>query len=483
MSLFPIGFSLKYQIEPWCLLLILCNVIFTLKEVVIDWAREKHKSLLHKLRADEEFRNETVDVFITIVNEPIDIIEASIVSALNIEWSKKIYLLDDGANKKHEELAARLGVNYIKRTDRFQYKAGNINNALALTSSSYILILDADTIVAKDIIRKALQLFDETTWAIQFNGVPRNLDAISFPVNDPNGKWFDIKHGICNINTLANLFGVATWRGSGALIKRSCLEEIGGIKGKTTVEDTETSLEFLDKTKYKLKYIFDESCYSILDPIDHVAYLKQRTRWSLGRISIFFKYHLGFIFKKKLDFKQTMILIAYRNDFFAHLFKQLLILYAVTRVAGREYASLYIAALALLPFLEAIGESFIFKVMYGRYVTAKLFYDYYFTSITIRSSFLYLMQHLTGKDEVFELTPKVRTKLNDFKIFADINLPYLAFFFLAVSTIMVFTQESLNMYEIVTYFFVHHLVFYPLMNGQIDLKGMRSDASEFVMAG
>ncbi len=89
-----------------------------------------------------------VDVFISTYNEDIVLLAKTICACKRMEYPDKnkvhIYLCDDGHRETMKMLASQLGVNYLDRETHEGQKAGNLNNALAHSSSPYILTLDAD---------------------------------------------------------------------------------------------------------------------------------------------------------------------------------------------------------------------------------------------------------------------------------------------------------------------------------------------------
>jgi cellulose synthase (UDP-forming) len=76
----------------------------------------------------------------------------------------RVWVLDDGARSWVAELASELGAQYVKRVNGPHAKAGNVNNALrqALTNGrkpEFVLLLDADFVPRRNILRRTLGLF------------------------------------------------------------------------------------------------------------------------------------------------------------------------------------------------------------------------------------------------------------------------------------------------------------------------------------
>src|SRR5205823_4751315 len=90
------------------------------------------------------------------------------IAAKNIDYkSKKIYILNDGfvAKKDNwrdiEALAKEVKVQCITRKIPGGSKAGNINNALALTEGEFVLIFDADMTAYPEFLAKTIPYFHD----------------------------------------------------------------------------------------------------------------------------------------------------------------------------------------------------------------------------------------------------------------------------------------------------------------------------------
>jgi len=114
----------------------------------------------------------TVDVFITTYNEPLDLVLTTALAAKDIRWPHSTWILDDGNRPEMRELAESNGIGYVTRGADWtpdmprHAKAGNLNNALMVTSGEYLLILDADQIPEPDILDKTLGYFNDDRVAL-----------------------------------------------------------------------------------------------------------------------------------------------------------------------------------------------------------------------------------------------------------------------------------------------------------------------------
>src|SRR5215510_6605692 len=79
----------------------------------------------------------TVDIFVTVVNEPLSILRRTLIGCTNQDYPEarySVHILDDGQREEVRALARALHCRYIRRADRQHAKAGNLNHALHVTS-------------------------------------------------------------------------------------------------------------------------------------------------------------------------------------------------------------------------------------------------------------------------------------------------------------------------------------------------------------
>ena len=107
-----------------------------------------------------------IDIFIATVNEGETLLTNTITACKNMNYPNQnklhIYLCDDGNRKNIKELANKMNINYITRTNNKNAKSGNYNNALRKTSSPYIVTFDADMAPEKDFLMKTIPFFLST---------------------------------------------------------------------------------------------------------------------------------------------------------------------------------------------------------------------------------------------------------------------------------------------------------------------------------
>jgi len=229
----------------------------------------------------------TVDIFIPTYNESVEILRMTIVAARAIDYANKtVYVLDDGRRPEMRALARELGAVYMDRPDNEGAKAGNINAAMARTSGDLIAIFDADHVPVRSFLDQTVGFFqDETVALVQtphhfYNPDPfeRNLFLQG---RVPSEQHF-FYHGIQLGNDFWNS---AFFCGSCAVIRRTALEEVGGIAQETVTEDAHTALKLHARGWQSVYY--DRPLAAGLATERYAWHVQQRIRWARGMAQIF----------------------------------------------------------------------------------------------------------------------------------------------------------------------------------------------------
>ena len=111
----------------------------------------------------------TVDVFVTVVNEPLDILRRTLVGCISQDYPPgkyNVFVLDDGHRQEVRDLAQSMGCSYITREGRDHAKAGNLNHALRQTSGELIAVFDTDHVPTSAFLRETVGFFENERVAI-----------------------------------------------------------------------------------------------------------------------------------------------------------------------------------------------------------------------------------------------------------------------------------------------------------------------------
>ncbi|MDH5785695.1 MAG: UDP-forming cellulose synthase catalytic subunit [Chromatiales bacterium] len=258
---------------------------------------------------DEMEKLPTVDILIPSYNEDADLLEVTLLAATQVGYPKerlRVYLLDDGGTvqkrsdpdphkakaawDRHHQLQSlceRVGATYLTRERNVHAKAGNVNAALKHCGGELVLILDADHVPARDILQKTVGFFvlDPKLFLVQTphffinpDPIERNLNTFQDMPGENEMFYTVVQHGL-------DFWGGSFFCGSAAVLRRSCLDEVGGISGETITEDAETALE-LHSRGYRSVYL-GTPLISGLQPETFTGFVMQRVRWAQGMVQIF----------------------------------------------------------------------------------------------------------------------------------------------------------------------------------------------------
>ncbi len=232
----------------------------------------------------------SVDVFIPTYNEPLSVVRATVLAAKAIDWPAdklRVFLLDDGRRDAFRAFATVAGVGYIVRPDNKHAKAGNLNHALSRTKGDLIAIFDCDHVPTRSFLQMTVGWFlkDPRMAVVQtphhfYSPDPfeRNLGTFRRLPNE--GELF---YGL--IQPSMDTWNASFFCGSCAVLRRTALEEAGGIATDTVTEDCHTSLR-LQRFGWNTAYL-DIPQAAGLATESLSAHVGQRIRWARGMAQIF----------------------------------------------------------------------------------------------------------------------------------------------------------------------------------------------------
>jgi cellulose synthase (UDP-forming) len=231
-----------------------------------------------------------VDIFICTYDEPLEVLEKSILTALALDYpDATVWVLDDTRRGWLREYCAEAGARYITRADNKDAKAGNLNNGLALTAAQtnapVILVLDADFAPRRDFLKRTVGLLLNPDVAVvqtpQFyynpDPIQHNLLAAQSWVDDQR-FFFDI------FQPAKDAWGCAFCVGTSFIVRRDRLNEIGGFPSQAISEDINLTYTMLARG-YETWWL-NEKLSIGLSAEGIPEYITQRARWCLGTIQV-----------------------------------------------------------------------------------------------------------------------------------------------------------------------------------------------------
>jgi len=212
----------------------------------------------------------------------------------------QIQILDDSTDDSVAIAARRIAfhrargidIAHVRRAARDGFKAGALNDALALSTGDFIAVFDADFAPAPDFLKRTMPSFDDpgigmvqTRW--------RHLNLDENLLTRVQGVFLDAHFAIeqCARARLGVFFN---FNGTAGIWRKRTILDAGGWRADTLTEDLDLSYR-AQLNRWRFRYLPDVGCPSEL-PADMAAFKSQQHRWAKGAIEVMKKL-LGAVWK------------------------------------------------------------------------------------------------------------------------------------------------------------------------------------------
>ncbi len=292
---------------------VVCGVILLVFEVLgmveaLIHFMNMHTSHDYKVPDVPKDRFPHIDVYISTYSEEPELLYKTINGCKNMDYPDKskvhIYLCDDNRRPEMEELAKKMGVNYLKRANNIGAKAGNLNHALANSTSPYVVTFDADMIPQKRFLMQLVPYLvdaemknegkkEEDKVKIGFIQSPQNFynpDLFQFNLFSENRIPNEQDYFYKDIQAARTKSNSVIYGGSNTIIAREALESIGGFYTEAITEDFATGI-LIQRAGFVCLGTSDPLA-SGLSPTDIPNLIQQRIRWGRGVIATGRKMHI-----------------------------------------------------------------------------------------------------------------------------------------------------------------------------------------------
>jgi cellulose synthase/poly-beta-1,6-N-acetylglucosamine synthase-like glycosyltransferase len=371
--------------------------------VLFDFSRAFTKSIFSIIyeftKRKEEVSNRNYNPFVSIIipahNEENNIVR-TIESALETDYNnKEIIVIDDESKDTTYQLAYpyfKKGlIKLIRRIKSNGTKAGAVNHGLLFADGEVIIIIDADTLIGRESIRKMIsplqnknhnsvagniRIFNEKNKRLN---LLRQFQKYEYLISFELGRAFNSFFG--NLLFVSGCFGA---------FKRKYFDSVGNYDIDTITEDLDLSIK-IGKHEGKILFQRQALCYTVV-PNTLSSWIKQRIRWSRGQIEAIWK-HKNIFFGG--NFPKKLIL-----SFIDMIFMDVLLLYVrfVWLISLLFYHYNYLGYIFLLITIIYICiEYFVFIssiIITRRYEDLKLFFIVPFVVLIYRQ--LYSVIRLYG---------------------------------------------------------------------------------------
>lgn len=304
--LFTIPFGESWPSLVLGILLIAAEIVGWL-EYILNFEFMSHKKNYPLPVLSEDSVWPDVDIFIATYNESTELLYKTINGCRHMRYPDPqkvhIYLCDDGGRNEMRELAERMGIHYLARSDRAGAKAGNLNHALQHSSSPYVVTFDADMIPRSGFLLETMPYFikaEETNAKLPeaeriemgFLQTPQsfyNFDLFQYHLYAEDKVANEQDHFYRNLEVAKTYYNAVIYGGSNTVLSRKALEAAGGFYTKAITEDFATGM-LIEGAGY-VSLATGKPLASGLAPEDFPSLIQQRVRWGRGCINVFHNIH------------------------------------------------------------------------------------------------------------------------------------------------------------------------------------------------
>jgi cellulose synthase/poly-beta-1,6-N-acetylglucosamine synthase-like glycosyltransferase len=250
-----------------------------------------------KTRTFKEITFPSVTILIPAYNEEKGI-EKTLKSCLNLNYPGKleIVVVNDASKDRTVEIVSSYKDKGIKLIDLKKNlgKAGALNRALKQVKTDFFAVVDADSVITKNSLKKAIQHFEpvegQEVGAVISKMLPNNASNLLERIQIVEYMMVGLMRFLSASLQLLHLTpGVLS------VYKTSLVKQLGGFDHNNMTEDFELGVK-IRKAGYLVMYS-EESLVHTTTPSTLRVFLKQRIRWSRGFIQTH-KKHSDLFFNK-----------------------------------------------------------------------------------------------------------------------------------------------------------------------------------------
>ncbi len=231
----------------------------------------------------------TVDVYIPSYNESLDLVRPTVLAAMNMDYPRdkmNVWILDDGRRPEFRAFAQEAGCGYIIRPDNIGAKAGNLNHAMRHTNGEFIAIFDCDHAPTRGFLQFTLG------WLVRDRRIGLVQTPHHFYSPDPFERNLARQRPVPNEGLLFygviqqgnDLWNASFFCGSCAVLRRTALEEVGGVPHETVTEDCHCSFRMQQKGWHTAYLRVPLAAGLATERL--ALHIGQRMRWARGMIQI-----------------------------------------------------------------------------------------------------------------------------------------------------------------------------------------------------
>jgi cellulose synthase/poly-beta-1,6-N-acetylglucosamine synthase-like glycosyltransferase len=257
---------------------------------------------IRELQPRKPARLPKVSIVLPAYNEE-EYLEKSVDSVLALEYPKElieIFIVDDGSTDRTLEVAHSMkkkrpgSIEVIHIANQGKWAA--LNEGLKRASGELFSCLDADSFVAPDALRKAVQHFEGEKVAVVLPLLKVKNPSSFFQ----RVQWYEYVINMFYKKLIGFLNCIHVAPGPFSIYRTSILREVGGFRKAHLTEDLEIVLR-MQEQQYKIVQITDAEVYTVA-PKNLKGIYRQRYRWFRGSLLNVWDYRRMLFNKKYGDF-------------------------------------------------------------------------------------------------------------------------------------------------------------------------------------
>jgi poly-beta-1,6-N-acetyl-D-glucosamine synthase len=252
---------------------------------------QKERRLAHR-------RWPLVSVVIPARNES-EFLAQTIRAALNLQWPEiEIIVINDGSTDATQEIIDQFQIELrltVIKHESPRGKSISLNEGLAIANSELVLILDADSVPAKNVLNRMVPHMIISSDIAAVTGNPRvcNLPNILAKL-----QAIEFSSTISTLRRGQSAWGrVNTVSGIMTVFRKSLIQNLGGFADDQPTEDIELTWR-LHRAGYRCIYE-PAAQVSMMVPPSFALWLKQRKRWSAGLVRVLQRHGFAILRKKE----------------------------------------------------------------------------------------------------------------------------------------------------------------------------------------
>jgi cellulose synthase/poly-beta-1,6-N-acetylglucosamine synthase-like glycosyltransferase len=208
------------------------------------------------------------------IRYPRELLEIQVLDDSNDET----VAIAQAAVERHRENG--LDIQYIHRDDRRGFKAGALEEGLAVAKGELILIFDADFVAPPDILEKGVGQFGDPNVGmvqVRWGHINRDFSLLTQVQSILLDGHFILEHG--GRNRAGRFFN---FNGTAGVWRREAIVDAGGWQHDTLTEDLDLSYRAQMKG---WRFVFLQDVISPAEiPVEMNAFKSQQHRWAKGSI-------------------------------------------------------------------------------------------------------------------------------------------------------------------------------------------------------